>query len=122
MIQKPKCILIAKQSIPRTTTGQRPPLPFVRAEEHEREEREECGEHEEHAALLRLVAVREEVAEWEEDEAHEEVGDPYAKCEPVSLLMASYCTMYIQLSDSPIDDSADTAYNHISISIVTALQ
>ena len=41
------------------------------------EEQEQTREHVEHAPFFHHVSVREVVAQWQEDEPNEEVGDPY---------------------------------------------
>ena len=48
----------------------------IEAQQHAHEERQKGRKDKKDAALFRLVAVCEEVAKREEDEADEEVGDP----------------------------------------------
>ena len=80
----------------------------VETEEHESEERQERRKHKEHAALLRRVPVREEVAKGQEDEPDEEVCNPWMcilALEPHAVSTGRHS----QFRDNPTEDNADTA-------------
>lgn len=84
-------------------------------EQHERAEREHPREHVKHSALLARVALRERVAERQEHEADEEVRDPCMRGS--AQRTSSDAGSFSQFSDSPTEESAETAWEEPSVQL-----
>lgn len=81
----------------------------IELEQHDGAECEQACEEVEDASFFHRVAVREQVAQREEDESNEEIRDPCAHNVGQRLRTIDNTKITSQLRERPIEESAETA-------------